>query len=39
VLTEAYAQATAAPLLARYHNIRDEEKAPGSTAGERRQYV
>jgi hypothetical protein len=39
VLTEAYAQAAAAPPLARYHSISDEEKATGSTAGEPRQYV
>jgi hypothetical protein len=39
VLTEAYAQAIAAPPLARYHSRSDAETAPGSTAGERRQYV
>jgi hypothetical protein len=38
-LTETYAQATAAPPLARYHSISNEEKAAGSTAGEHRQYV
>jgi hypothetical protein len=39
VLTEAYAQATAAPPFARYHSISNEKKAVGSTAGEHRQYV